>query len=94
MQERQSREKPAPTRTCVGCGLRGAPSDMVRLVVADAEVVFDLAGGAFGRGVHLHPTPSCLAKRAARPRPWVQARPAGRRCGASVAASSPHATGG
>jgi hypothetical protein len=49
---------------------------MVRLVVADDDgtppavpgrgqnviLAFDLAGGAFGRGAHLHPTAGCLAK--------------------------------
>jgi ribosomal protein L7Ae-like RNA K-turn-binding protein len=35
---------------------------MVRLVVADGEVAFDLAGGSFGRGAHVHARPDCLAK--------------------------------
>jgi ribosomal protein L7Ae-like RNA K-turn-binding protein len=35
---------------------------MVRLVVSEGgEVAADLAGGAFGRGAHLHPSPRCLA---------------------------------
>src|SRR5271166_4942291 len=55
-------ERPARTRTCVGCGLPDDPSEMVRLVVADDQVVFDLAGGAFGRGAHVHARPECLAK--------------------------------
>ncbi|HEX3345779.1 MAG TPA: DUF448 domain-containing protein [Polyangiaceae bacterium] len=62
MQERPKSAKTPPERTCVGCGLRDAASAMVRLVVADDEVVFDLAGGAFGRGAHLHPRPECIAK--------------------------------
>jgi predicted RNA-binding protein YlxR (DUF448 family) len=61
----------------VGCGQRDAASAMVRLVVADDGtspavpgrgqdlgllVAFDLAGSAFGRGAHIHPTAACLAK--------------------------------
>ena len=53
---------PAHTRTCVGCGLRADAGALLRLVVADDEVVFDLAGGSFGRGAHVHPSPACLAK--------------------------------
>jgi hypothetical protein len=34
---------------------------MIRMVVEEGEVAFDLAGGAFGRGAHVHPTPRCLA---------------------------------
>ena len=62
MQERPKSAKTPPERTCVGCGLRDAASAMVRLVVAEDEVVFDLAGGAFGRGAHLHSRPECIAK--------------------------------
>ncbi len=49
-----------PERTCVGCGQRDDAPGMLRLVVADAEIAFDLAGGAFGRGAHLHPRPACV----------------------------------
>lgn len=59
MQPRTTRTQ---TRTCVGCGLHDEPSALVRLVVADDEVAFDLAGGAFGRGAHLHARPACLEK--------------------------------
>jgi predicted RNA-binding protein YlxR (DUF448 family) len=52
----------APERTCVGCGLRDAAAAMVRLVVAEDEVVFDLAARAFGRGAHLHARPECIEK--------------------------------
>jgi ribosomal protein L7Ae-like RNA K-turn-binding protein/predicted RNA-binding protein YlxR (DUF448 family) len=35
---------------------------MVRLVVSDGgEVAVDLAGGSFGRGAHVHPSPRCVA---------------------------------
>jgi len=64
MTERPSQEKRAraSTRTCVGCGSRDDAGEMVRLVVADGEVAFDLAGGAFGRGAHVHARTACLAK--------------------------------
>jgi hypothetical protein len=62
MHQRSKSAKTPPERTCVGCGLRDAASSMVRLVVAEDEVVFDLAGGAFGRGAHLHPRPECIEK--------------------------------
>jgi predicted RNA-binding protein YlxR (DUF448 family) len=63
-------ESRAPVRTCVGCGLRDEAQTLVRLVVVPAEVsetgqadvAFDLAGGAFGRGAHLHPVAACVAK--------------------------------
>lgn len=52
-----------PVRTCVGCGQRDDASALVRLVLAeDGEVVFDLAGGSFGRGAHVHARPECLEK--------------------------------
>jgi ribosomal protein L7Ae-like RNA K-turn-binding protein len=35
---------------------------MARLVVSETgEVAIDLAGGAFGRGAHVHPSPGCVA---------------------------------
>ncbi len=46
----------------MGCGLRDGASKLVRLIVAEDVIVFDLAGGAFGRGAHLHARPECLAK--------------------------------
>jgi hypothetical protein len=62
MTERPTREKRTPTRTCVGCGSPDDAAEMVRLVVTEEMVVFDLAGGAFGRGAHVHARPSCLEK--------------------------------
>ncbi len=57
--ERESKRKGArrgesrrPTRTCVGCGLRDDAAELLRLVAAEDEFAFDLAGGAFGRGAH------------------------------------------
>ena len=62
MTNRPNRERrAAPTRTCVGCGEHVDAAELVRLVVADDEVVFDLAGGAFGHGAHVHARPACLA---------------------------------
>lgn len=59
-------EKPGKIRTCAGCGateaVASARSGMVRVVVAENEVVFDLAGGAFGRGAYVHARPECLAR--------------------------------
>jgi predicted RNA-binding protein YlxR (DUF448 family)/ribosomal protein L7Ae-like RNA K-turn-binding protein len=68
-----------PTRTCVGCGQRGAASELLRLVVEPADgdpaagtprdaakgapgIVFDLAGGSFGRGAHVHARLPCLSR--------------------------------
>jgi len=61
MQPREPRTaRQKPERTCVGCGQRDGATDMLRLLVADGEVAFDLAGGGFGRGAHLHPRPKCI----------------------------------
>lgn len=62
-----------PSRTCVGCGARGAPGDMVRFVAAtgagggaENDVVrldpASVGAGpkAAGRGAHAHARPSCL----------------------------------
>jgi len=48
-------------RRCIGCDRIDTPESMARLVVSEnGEVAFDLAGGAFGRGAHVHPSPRCL----------------------------------
>jgi predicted RNA-binding protein YlxR (DUF448 family) len=48
-------------RTCAGCGAKGLPEDMVRVVKGpEGEIAVDLAGGGFGRGAHAHP--GCLEK--------------------------------
>jgi predicted RNA-binding protein YlxR (DUF448 family) len=58
-------------RTCVGCGARDDAGALLRLVVASdaggpkheiGEVVFDLAGGSFGRGAHVHAVRACIEK--------------------------------
>lgn len=60
-------------RTCVGCGEADERVALIRLVLSDShdaaedapkEVVVDAAGGAFGRGVHVHARPDCLARAA------------------------------
>lgn len=59
--EVQPQEK-STERTCVGCGKRAAPHDLVRLVLneADGSVVADAKGGSFGRGAHVHSERACL----------------------------------
>ena len=46
-------------RTCIGCRRQDAAAEMVRLCVADGEVV--LAGPTrSGRGASIHARPACL----------------------------------
>lgn len=49
-------------RTCVGCGLRTAKSDLLRVVAVDGEVVADPAARRPGRGAYLHPSRDCLER--------------------------------
>ncbi len=50
-------------RTCVGCGKHAAANALVRLVLSpSSEVVVDAAGGAFGRGAHVHAARACVEK--------------------------------
>ena len=64
---RKKRERRVRERTCVGCGKTDGDETMVRLVLGpDGAVAFDLAGHAFGRGAHVHPTASCLEQAASR----------------------------
>lgn len=57
-------EKKRTERTCAGCGKHADASDLVRVVLdpSSGELAIDMAGGAFGRGAHVHGTPTCLAK--------------------------------
>ena len=48
-------------RTCIGCRVRSAKSDLLRVVAAGTALVPDPRGRLPGRGAHLHPTPDCLA---------------------------------
>ncbi|MGV9303180.1 YlxR family protein [Nonomuraea sp. NPDC004354] len=50
----------APLRTCVGCRVRTAKSELLRLVLVKGHVVPDLRGQLPGRGASLHPDLSCL----------------------------------
>lgn len=57
-------------RTCVGCGRADGPNALLRLVLGPSgedrqqarEVAPDVAGGAIGRGAHVHPSKDCLEK--------------------------------
>ena len=48
------------TRTCAGCSKKGAPEGMVRLVASGDAIAVDAAGGAFGRGAHVHASRDCI----------------------------------
>ncbi|WP_081683133.1 YlxR family protein [Marmoricola sp. URHB0036] len=72
-----------PVRTCIGCRVRAAKRELLRVVAGtDAKtqdrahgswfVVPDPRGTAPGRGAHLHPTLDCLAL-AERKRAFVRA---------------------
>ncbi|WP_083502332.1 YlxR family protein [Sphaerimonospora mesophila] len=50
----------APLRTCVGCRVRTAKSELLRLVVVEGVVIPDPGGRLPGRGASLHPSPRCL----------------------------------
>jgi uncharacterized protein len=49
-----------PLRTCVGCRVRTAKSDLLRLVVLDGSVIPDPRGRLPGRGASLHPDLGCF----------------------------------
>ena len=49
-----------PQRTCVGCRVKVAKSELLRLVVVDGCLTPDPAGRAPGRGAHLHLDLDCL----------------------------------
>ena len=49
-----------PTRTCVGCRVRGPKPELIRVVVVGAECVPDLLGRLPGRGAYVHPDPACV----------------------------------
>jgi len=54
-----------PVRTCVGCRVRAAKSELLRVTAGSdthgRQVVLpDPAATAQGRGAHLHPTTDCL----------------------------------
>ena len=49
-------------RTCVGCRIRAAKSDLLRVVAVDGEIVADPAARMPGRGAYLHPSRDCLER--------------------------------
>jgi uncharacterized protein len=57
-------ERVIPMRTCVGCKMRAAKSDLLRLAVVTVDeqlrVVPDPRGQRSGRGASLHPDLHCL----------------------------------
>ncbi|WP_131743263.1 YlxR family protein [Actinomadura roseirufa] len=55
-----NRGRAVPRRTCVGCRVRTAKSDLLRLVVVEDALVPDPRGRLPGRGAHLHPDLECL----------------------------------
>jgi len=55
----------ARARTCAGCARAVDRAELVRLVLGDdGEIAVDAHQGSFGRGVHVHPRPDCLARAA------------------------------
>ncbi|WP_243725788.1 YlxR family protein [Actinomadura rubrisoli] len=63
---------------CVGCRVRTAKSDLLRLVVVEGVIVPDPSGRLPGRGAHLHPDLECLdlaERRRAFPRAFRLAGP-------------------
>ena len=51
----------APQRTCVGCRVRAARSDLLRVVAVENVLVPDPPKRLPGRGASLHPDLACLA---------------------------------
>ncbi len=47
-------------RTCLGCRLRANPSELLRVVVRDGEVIPDPSATLPGRGGWVHPTRDCV----------------------------------
>jgi uncharacterized protein len=65
-------------RTCVGCRVRAAKSDLLRLVVVEGLVTPDPGGRLPGRGASIHPDLGCLEmaeRRRAFPRAFRRAGP-------------------
>jgi uncharacterized protein len=46
----------------VGCGVRAAKPELVRLVAAEGELIPDLGARLPGRGAYLHPSLACLER--------------------------------
>jgi predicted RNA-binding protein YlxR (DUF448 family) len=54
-----------PVRTCVGCGSKATPRELVRLRLVGGAVAGD-GPGRGGRGAWLHPSEECLERAAKR----------------------------
>jgi predicted RNA-binding protein YlxR (DUF448 family)/ribosomal protein L7Ae-like RNA K-turn-binding protein len=60
---REPKQPKRSARTCAGCGRPDEADAMVRLVRGpEGEIAVDIAGGAFGRGAHVHAQLPCIAK--------------------------------
>ena len=67
-------------RTCVGCRIRVAKSDLLRLVAAGGDIIPDPKARLSGRGAYLHPSQECFElaqRRRALPRALRQPAPLG-----------------
>ena len=67
-------------RTCVGCRVRAAKSDLLRLVAVGGDIVPDPQARRPGRGAYLHPSQECFElaqRRRALPRALRQPAPLG-----------------
>ncbi|HMH93422.1 MAG TPA: YlxR family protein [Streptosporangiaceae bacterium] len=75
----------------MGCGVRTAKSDLLRLVAVGNEIVPDAAARLPGRGAYLHPSQECLARaqrRRAIPRALRLSGPASAGTGAAGAGTA------
>ena len=62
---------PGPQRTCVGCRVKAAKTDLLRVVAIEGALTPDPAGRLPGRGASVHLDPRCVdlaEKRRAFPR--------------------------
>ncbi|MCW2680123.1 MAG: hypothetical protein JWM62_1524 [Frankiales bacterium] len=51
---------PGPQRTCVGCRVKAAKSDLLRVVVVGGVLTPDPAASLPGRGASVHLDPRCV----------------------------------
>lgn len=58
----EAARRAVPVRTCVGCRLRAASADLLRVVAVEGMLVPDLRRSLPGRGAHLHLDPQCLVQ--------------------------------
>lgn len=52
--------KSTPTRTCVGCRIREAQPQLIRVVATGQTLNVDPVGTASGRGAYVHPRTECI----------------------------------